>query len=544
MMQRGAYKTIEIPIGDLLNGWEIDVSSEEHNVKMTKTRNKNGADILSSDVKISQISDNILEDVAHGLYVKGTADNIKYDRNKTVADEFADVLGAINSLNATDTALSAAIDANSAEIAEQREIVDGVRQDVDEVQSDIETINKRIGSGFSGNMHDNITDAFEFEIRDRAEKEQALSNRIDDVNTAIEGESVARAQEDTRINNKLDELENESYFEVASTPTVVMTKKPAAKGYQVKSAVKRSAEEGNIILERADGLFASVGLSYDGSANKLTFTTNGNATEISLLSNSIIDKIYYDPIAEEIVIEYTVNGQRMEDVRVPVRGLIDEWTVSPSTSGAIRLTKQVVGSGTTGSDVLSAEVLVSTVHNDNILINDNGALYVSGAQIEANKEAAAEISDKVTALSAEVQSNADDAYYIVKSTRAIKMTKAEEAKGTSIEADLNLSATAGNILKIENDGVYSTVDLTYDANTNKLTFKTTNGQRDISLVSNSVVDKIYYDHAQEAIIIEYSVNGHRMPDVVIPVRELINEIDVADTTTINLVKTPNPSTRS
>ena len=85
-------------------------------------------------------------------------------------------------------------------------------------------------------------------------------------------------------------------------------------------------------------------------------------------------------------------------------------------------------------------------------------------------------------------------------------------------------------------------DLTYDNTSNKLTFVTTNGSKEIALVSNSIVNKIYYNSSDETIVIEYTVNGQRMDDVVVPVRDLINEIDVASTSSVELIKTPNMST--
>ena len=63
--------------------------------------------------------------------------------------------------------------------------------------------------------------------------------------------------------------------------------------------------------------------------------------------------------------------------------LINEWRVSDDTNGAIKLSK-VRESGAT-QDVLYAESIISD-HDDNILVNDNGALYVSSAPIDSLRE--------------------------------------------------------------------------------------------------------------------------------------------------------------
>jgi hypothetical protein len=91
-----------------------------------------------------------------------------------------------------------------------------------------------------------------------------------------------------------------------------------------------------------------------------------------------------------------------------------------------------------------------------------------------------------------------------------------------------------NVIKLNNDGLYAGVDLDYyfESSTSKnvLVFKTTNGTKTFDLKTNSVVDKIYYDPTKEAIIIEYTVDGKRMPDVVVPVHDLINEWRVSEDT--------------
>ena len=143
----------------------------------------------------------------------------------------------------------------------------------------------------------------------------------------------------------------------------------------------------NIIKLNNDGLFAGVDLEYvfnpENGSNQLIFkTTNGTKT-YDLKTNSVVDKIYYDPTIESIVIEYTVNGHRMPDVVIPVGDLIDEWRVEDGHPNAVQLEK-IRESGAT-KDVLKAAVVISDAHDDNMLIMDNGALYVSSAGIASNK---------------------------------------------------------------------------------------------------------------------------------------------------------------
>ena len=81
---------ISIPVSDLITEWTVENSN--HTVTLTKTRSVEGSDILSANVNVMDkgINDNILEVANNSLYVKGTAENIKY--NNTTVKEGIDTL--------------------------------------------------------------------------------------------------------------------------------------------------------------------------------------------------------------------------------------------------------------------------------------------------------------------------------------------------------------------------------------------------------------------------------------------------------------------
>lgn len=86
----GQYKTVEIPVGQLITEWEVQ--NDSHTVSLYRNRNVQGADTLSADAKISNLENNILEEKAHELYVGGIASNIKYDPINSPDDTVKDVL--------------------------------------------------------------------------------------------------------------------------------------------------------------------------------------------------------------------------------------------------------------------------------------------------------------------------------------------------------------------------------------------------------------------------------------------------------------------
>jgi len=352
---KGETHFVEIPIGEMIRDWEWEPQNEGHNVKIVKKRNVAGNDKVSADVKIYDDPENILVDKNHELLVKGTADNIKYE-NGTVKD-------AIDGLKATDAALDNKINIETARAEAAEETLDGKIQAVDD----------KIGEGFN--------------------PRNTVRDEINNLQSEIEAVSADSASSIKDIIN-IDESINVD----KTNPT-----KPVI---SVNLSDEVEDNKPNIIKLNADGLYAGVDLLYQFNeeigTNQLIFKTT-NATKVyDLKTNSVIDKIYYDPSREAIIIEYTVNGHRMPDVVIPIGDLINEWRVEDGHPHAVQLEKVRIASGTTEQDVLKASVVITDDHDDNILVMDDGALYVPGGQIEQNKQDIADLKDRMTTAEGDI----------------------------------------------------------------------------------------------------------------------------------------------
>lgn len=97
--KNGVVQKSTVPLTDILDDWVV--SNEGHTVKLAKTSVSGGKDILTGDVKLSELNNQILEEIDHKLYVRGTADNIKYDssNNVTVKDKLDSHNKNIDSIN-------------------------------------------------------------------------------------------------------------------------------------------------------------------------------------------------------------------------------------------------------------------------------------------------------------------------------------------------------------------------------------------------------------------------------------------------------------
>ena len=243
----------------------------------------------------------------------------------------------------------------------------------------------------------------EVDEKDNAIKQQlnseATTREAEDVrlNNAITAETSAREAADTALQNNIDAIEtqlNSKLVEVkAKDPSITVDSANVTKP-EIK--VNISTEEDQIIKLNADGIYAKSKLGYDEEHNILIYTNTTGTTTIALKTKSEIDRIYYDKPNERIVIEYTVNGTRKEDVYVPVHDLIEEWRTEDGNVGAIELTKDI---SIPEVDVLKARLILNTAHGDNAAIIDDNALYVSKNSIVAEVNAEIEeLKARVTAL--------------------------------------------------------------------------------------------------------------------------------------------------
>ena len=377
---KGEVQQLSIPLSSLIEEWTVN--NDGHSVRLSKERHpSNDKDVLTADVKVSSLDNNILVEKGDGLYVKGTADNVKYSDNSSVKDEISSTKETLDS------------EIKRAQNAE-KEVSDAI--------SDIRTT---IGSGFTTDTHENITCKIEH-----------LSDEVASKVTSVTAKDNTVVVDNTDTNN----------------PKV---------GVKV-SSFKRDGNIPNLISIQDDGIFAAVDLAYDEEHNALTFTTTNATKTINLTMNSIVDSIYYDNTKEAIIIEYTVNGKKMPNVEVPVRALINEWTVSDNTDGAIKLTKKVNNKAAVDNsqDILSAEIIIDKVHDDNMIVNDNGALYVSSRKIN----------DVSSRLDAEIErSIAKDGEHtnLIDANKASiaqldKDVKAEVARATAKDTELTNSISA------------------------------------------------------------------------------------------------------
>ena len=147
-------------------------------------------------------------------------------------------------------------------------------------------------------------------------KEQRGESIVDKI------DSISGAVDD--VKSEVNELSAKTITTTENTKSVTLTQTNSIDGTKgLKADVNLSAVEGNILLEKNDGLYTQV--DYNALTNAIII----NGESKTLNSGSIIDKIEYissGSSAETLVITYhTTGSQEALTVSVPLTDLIEEY---------------------------------------------------------------------------------------------------------------------------------------------------------------------------------------------------------------------------
>lgn len=202
---------------------------------------------------------------------------------------------------------------------------------------------------------------------------------LEDRATAIETNVSLLQAEDRRLN-----------IITSETNSIALTASKADGGTTLKADLKLNTTEDNIIKLDGNGVYSSVALNYNKAENSIALIVNGNEkSKFTLSEHSLVQGGYYDSVTQSIVLTIVKDGGETQQISIPVRDIINEWTIDNGTDNPITLTKTDGGDNV---DVLRARLAISTEAHNGIL-NNNGTLYMSN---EASKLTALWGGDEVT----------------------------------------------------------------------------------------------------------------------------------------------------
>lgn len=152
-----------------------------------------------------------------------------------------------------------------------------------------------------------------------------------------------------------------------------------------------STNDNNIIVERVDGLYATVALNYDKASNVLTFDDGIHPSKsIELNSASVLEKAYYE--FGELVLRFRMTDNTTNEVRIPISEIVKDFEFNNNGR-----TVTLVRNQDNGQYYMSADVNVSN-DADNILQINNSALYVKGIASNIKYKSEVSVADELDKL--------------------------------------------------------------------------------------------------------------------------------------------------
>lgn len=168
-----------------------------------------------------------------------------------------------------------------------------------------------------------------------------------------------------------------------------------------------STNDNNIIVERVDGLYATVALNYDKASNVLTFDDGiHQAKAIELNSASVLEKAYYE--FGELVLRFRMTDNTTNEVRIPISEIVKDFEFNNNGR-----TVTLVRNQDNGQYYMSADVNVSN-DADNILQINNSALYVKGIASNIKYKSEVSVADELDKLNGHEEVEGSIKYEVAK----------------------------------------------------------------------------------------------------------------------------------
>ena len=188
---------------------------------------------------------------------------------------------------------------------------------------------------------------------------------------------------------------------------------------------------------------------------------------------------------------------------------------------------------------------ITTVDLSGYATKTDVADETSRAQIaeKLNADAIDALEDRATAIETNVsllQAEDRRLNIITSETNSIALTASKADGGTTLKADLKLNTTEDNIIKLDGNGVYSSVALNYNKAENSIALIVNGNEKSkFTLSEHSLVQEGHYDSVTQSIVLTIVKDGGGTQQISIPVGDIVNEwtIDNGTDNPITLTKT-------
>ena len=484
---------VRVNVSELFNDWDVE-TNHIGAVKLTKidNYNGNGVDKLSAEVVISSLNTNLLKNDQGSLYVSNSASEIKLENGKSVSEVVSD-------LNTKDIELEQAIkDEKSARENADKDIERNYQLAIQEEKSARELADSELSKQIAAET-----------ARANAEDEK-LKQSIEINRGNIESLMYDFDALDYRLSEEVKNARNAEHAleDTISNVYTALTK-------EVERSIKLDNEHSELISNLKSSLDNEINVRKENDG---------------VLSLALNEEITRAKGMEDTLYAYIKNNQT---------NLANEIATARAAEDQLR---KDLASETERANKADAEINKTISDHFSAFTQADADLTASIATEKGRAETAeAQLGKDIAALQVAVNSNSTKLDDVITNVEEVVKTyamsvedsvtvdltkKSIDAGGFIVSADVNISKSEGNIIKVDGDGLYSNINLEYTVNNNTLIF-TKNGESvSIPLNSVSTIDSITYDSKTDEIVISYISNVSEKQEVRFAANKLFKPIKV------------------
>lgn len=515
-------------------------------------------DVLTADVRVAEhINDNIIQKDGTGryLYVKGTADNIKYSEDVTVKEAIDRIDTRVSSsygnliYKRPDGIYAyAMIDYNTAENKLIYSYSDGI------ASGEVKTVEFKLNSI---EILDDITyDAdremiiIRYNTADGEHKTVEIPAKDIIEEWAVNNENHNVELTKVRDGGRGKDLLSADVKIHVGDDNILENKDHTLYVNGIADNIKYVATSDTTVREAIDELKAedadiSDALDAEINRSKAEDTKINNTIGSGFSTDSHETVTYkFDELNDKVDGEITRSTNKDNELNAAIEAEVTR-SISADTvhNAAIERIDNTIGSGFTDDPHTNVTAKFDELQNK---VNSEA----EELQNEIDRSISADtihdtrlnnLQSEIEAVSADSANSIKD---VINNDHSINVDKTNATKPViKVNLSTEVEDDKPNIIKLNSDGLYAGVDLSYEKTANKLIFKTTNGAKEIQLESMSSIISIEYNPNHESIVITYLTNGHEIKTVEIPVGDLIREWKPSENTdgAIKLTLTEAPS---
>ena len=383
-------------------------------------------------------------------------------------------------------------------------------------------------------------------VKTEQERAQAAEkNLADNLNAEIERAKAAEQKNANDIITNTQAISDTNTKVEANTASISLLNADdntdGSVKYFAKQAYDLAVEKVEQEQSRAEGV-------ENGLAERIS-TLEGKVTDSA---DGIIDKAkrYADA---KIAENYTQVGIDIANAKSEAISAASEDATNKADN-ALTQAKEYADRGlekkANSADVYTKEEIdkkgyLTSVDLSNYATKTDVADETSRAQIaeKLNADAIDALEDRATAIETNVsllQAEDRRLNIITSETNSIALTASKADGGTTLKADLKLNTTEDNIIKLDGNGVYSSVALNYNKAENSIALIVNGNEKSkFTLSEHSLVQGGYYDSVTQSIVLTIVKDGGETQQISIPVGDIVNDwtIDNGTDNPITLTKT-------